>query len=544
MGVGAIGAGMPANVGKSYSTSMGTNTGTSMGMGMGMGMGLNLGRKNGFSSRSTTSASGASHTPSSSLSSLSSIHQDQYDQFDQYNANQYNQYDQYNQYEQHDQYNYNENYNYKPYGHGHGHEYDAFDDEFEQVVALGLDLSRLELTDPSSQRTPTEWRARDNIFTSPSAFNNPNHLHLDPWVQPISKSQPQKHLAYTTPNTNTNMNANANATAIANANTRAYASVAAMTRTGTVVADSHSPLPYAHHPKIAHNERNNVQPLKSPSSQPQQQAILPQQKQSLPSPQYAKVVQRNNSNNSPASLSVSIPVQVPSPVTPATTAGMIKTEGLVKPGQVSVSASGPNKKNPAGQHRATYSTSTDYSRHSDASVSSNSSMSNYNPNKASNKHSHSHSQSQSQHGENEDRDYKEKNHGQGQGKYKRQDKRLYSADPHLGPRPTDWMLSEDTRRTRAIRDARFAQIVSMGLAPGRTKAGWAQARRPGKRDRDAAKARLRAMEEEKESERLKALLEDGSHPTSTSTSTSTHDTNVNVNVNSVSGADVRQPLTA
>jgi len=30
-------------------------------------------------------------------------------------------------------------------------------------------------------------------------------------------------------------------------------------------------------------------------------------------------------------------------------------------------------------------------------------------------------------------------------------------------------------------------MVSLGLAKGRTKAGWAQARRPGKRDRDAAK---------------------------------------------------------
>lgn len=70
------------------------------------------------------------------------------------------------------------------------------------------------------------------------------------------------------------------------------------------------------------------------------------------------------------------------------------------------------------------------------------------------------------------------------------------------------MLSEETLKSRATRDARFQEIVSMGLVKGRTKAQWAQARRPGKRDRDAAKAKLRAMEEEKEKERLKALLDD------------------------------------
>lgn len=68
------------------------------------------------------------------------------------------------------------------------------------------------------------------------------------------------------------------------------------------------------------------------------------------------------------------------------------------------------------------------------------------------------------------------------------------------------MLSEDTIKTREARDARFMQIVALGLAPGRTKSGWAQARRPGKRDRDAAKAKLREMEEETERERLRALL--------------------------------------
>jgi len=91
-------------------------------------------------------------------------------------------------------------------------------------------------------------------------------------------------------------------------------------------------------------------------------------------------------------------------------------------------------------------------------------------------------------------------------KKSRQDKRLYTTDPHVGPRPTDWMLSEDTIKTREARDARFMQIVALGLAPGRTKSGWAQARRPGKRDRDAAKAKLREMEEETERERLRALL--------------------------------------
>ena len=88
----------------------------------------------------------------------------------------------------------------------------------------------------------------------------------------------------------------------------------------------------------------------------------------------------------------------------------------------------------------------------------------------------------------------------------RQDKRLYAADPHQGPRPTDWMLSSETLASREARDARFAQIVQSGLAKGRTKAGWAQARRPGKRDRDAAKAKLRELEEEQERERLRALL--------------------------------------
>ncbi|KAG8831571.1 hypothetical protein FRC17_002924, partial [Serendipita sp. 399] len=80
----------------------------------------------------------------------------------------------------------------------------------------------------------------------------------------------------------------------------------------------------------------------------------------------------------------------------------------------------------------------------------------------------------------------------------RQDKRLYVADPHQGPRPTDWMLSEDTMKSRVARDAKFAQIVALGLTKGRTKAQWAQARRPGKRDRDAAKQRLRELEEANE----------------------------------------------
>jgi hypothetical protein len=93
-----------------------------------------------------------------------------------------------------------------------------------------------------------------------------------------------------------------------------------------------------------------------------------------------------------------------------------------------------------------------------------------------------------------------------------QDKRLYATDPHKGPRPTDWMLSDETLKSRAVRDARFMQIVSAGLAHGRTKAGWTQARRPGKRDRDAAKAKLREMEEEKERERLRQLLGEDARP--------------------------------
>jgi hypothetical protein len=54
------------------------------------------------------------------------------------------------------------------------------------------------------------------------------------------------------------------------------------------------------------------------------------------------------------------------------------------------------------------------------------------------------------------------------------------------------MLSPETLAARPAKDAKFAQMVSLGLAKGRTKAGWAQARRPGKRDRDAAKRRLLA----------------------------------------------------
>ena len=66
----------------------------------------------------------------------------------------------------------------------------------------------------------------------------------------------------------------------------------------------------------------------------------------------------------------------------------------------------------------------------------------------------------------------------------------YAFDPHRGPRSTDWMHSPETLATRPTKDARFAQMVALGLAKGRTKAGWAQARRPGKRDRDAAKRKL------------------------------------------------------
>jgi hypothetical protein len=90
-----------------------------------------------------------------------------------------------------------------------------------------------------------------------------------------------------------------------------------------------------------------------------------------------------------------------------------------------------------------------------------------------------------------------------------QDQRLYAAGPHLGPLPTDWMLPEETLRSRAAREARFAQIVAMGSSQGRTKAGWAQTRPPGKRDRDAAKKKLREIEEKAEEERLKALLDEG-----------------------------------
>lgn len=93
----------------------------------------------------------------------------------------------------------------------------------------------------------------------------------------------------------------------------------------------------------------------------------------------------------------------------------------------------------------------------------------------------------------------------------RQNRRLYATDPHVGPRSTDWMLSEEALKNREAQDARFAEIVAMGLAKGRTKAGWAQARRPGKRDRDAAKARLQELEE-REGERLKAFLREQECP--------------------------------
>jgi len=68
--------------------------------------------------------------------------------------------------------------------------------------------------------------------------------------------------------------------------------------------------------------------------------------------------------------------------------------------------------------------------------------------------------------------------------------KTYAFDPHRGPRSTDWMLSPETLAARPTKDAKFAQMVTLGLARGRTKAGWAQARRPGKRDRDAAKRKL------------------------------------------------------
>jgi len=52
------------------------------------------------------------------------------------------------------------------------------------------------------------------------------------------------------------------------------------------------------------------------------------------------------------------------------------------------------------------------------------------------------------------------------------------------------MLSPETLAARPAKDAKFAHMVTLGLAKGHTEAGWAQARRPGKRDRDAAKKEL------------------------------------------------------
>ena len=71
-----------------------------------------------------------------------------------------------------------------------------------------------------------------------------------------------------------------------------------------------------------------------------------------------------------------------------------------------------------------------------------------------------------------------------------ENQKTYAFDPHRGPRSTDWMLSSETLAARPAKDAKFAHMVALGLAKGRTKAGWAQARRPGKRDRDAAKKKL------------------------------------------------------
>ena len=71
-------------------------------------------------------------------------------------------------------------------------------------------------------------------------------------------------------------------------------------------------------------------------------------------------------------------------------------------------------------------------------------------------------------------------------KKKKKKKKTYAFDPHRGPRSTDWMLSPETLAARPAKDAKFAHMV----AKGRTKAGWAQDRRPGNRDRDAAKKKL------------------------------------------------------
>ena len=71
-----------------------------------------------------------------------------------------------------------------------------------------------------------------------------------------------------------------------------------------------------------------------------------------------------------------------------------------------------------------------------------------------------------------------------------ENQKTYAFDPHRGPRSTDWMLSSETLAARPAKDAKFAHMVALGLAKGRTKAGWALARRPGKRDRDAAKRKL------------------------------------------------------
>ena len=43
------------------------------------------------------------------------------------------------------------------------------------------------------------------------------------------------------------------------------------------------------------------------------------------------------------------------------------------------------------------------------------------------------------------------------------------------------MVTPETLAARPAKDAKFAHMVSLGLAKGHTKAGWAQARRPGKR---------------------------------------------------------------
>lgn len=68
----------------------------------------------------------------------------------------------------------------------------------------------------------------------------------------------------------------------------------------------------------------------------------------------------------------------------------------------------------------------------------------------------------------------------------------YIADPLQGKRKWDLLLSPEALKAREERDARYREVVALGLSGGRTKRQWARARKPGKREREEA---LRALQQ-------------------------------------------------